>query len=212
LAVLLVTGTVLLAAGAAAHPMLPADAAGQLRMIGTTPYWRVIHMVMIAGSGLLIAGLWTRLYATGSGAWGALIPALVTIAAGLALNAYSIEFMERAGTAEAARYLRGDAGMVAEFAAGHTVAVGRARLGNAVVALGCLLLGWAEWQDPQRPRWVAALAWVASIGGLVGWVAFKPGTPGGLAAVALLSGWALATAVLAIRPAAAHSSPSGGTA
>lgn len=212
MAVLLLAGTVLLAAGAAVHPMLPADAEGQLRMIGATPYWRIIHLVMIAGSGLLIAGLWTRLYATGSGAWGALIPALVTIAAGLALNASNIEFMARAGTTEAARYLHGDAGIVNQFAAGHTAAIGRARVGNAVVALGCLLLGWAEWKDPQRPRWVAALAWMASVGGLVGWVAFDPGSPGALAAVALLSGWALATAVLAIRPVVAHSLPSGGTA
>jgi hypothetical protein len=212
LAVLLVAGTALLAAGAAAHPMLPAGAEGQLRMIGTTPHWRVIHLVMIAGSGLLIAGLWTRLYATESGAWETLIPALVTIAAGLALNAYSIEFMARAGTGEAARYLHGDIGIVSQFAAGHVAAIGRARLGNAVVALGCLLLGWAEWKDPQRPWWVAALAWLASVGGLVGWVAFEPGRPGALGAVALLAGWALATAVLAIRPAAAHSFPTGGTA
>jgi hypothetical protein len=209
---LLLAGTLLLAAGAAAHPMLPSDAEGQLRMIGATPHWRVIHLVMIAGSGLLIAGLWTRLYATGSGVWAALMPALVTIAAGLALNAYNIEFMARAGTADAAQYLHGDAGTVGQFAVGHAVAVGRARLGNAVVALGCLLLGWAEWKDPQRPRWIAALAWLASVGGLVGWVAFEPGSPGALAAVALLSGWAVATAVLAIRPAAGHSFPSGGTA
>jgi hypothetical protein len=212
LAVLLIAGTVLLAAGAAAHPMLPADAAAQLQMIGTTPHWRAIHLTMIAGSGLLIAGLWTRLYATGSGAWRALIPALLTIAAGLALNAYSIEFMARTGTAEAARYLRGDTGIVAEFAASHAVAAGRAHVGNVVVAVGCLLLGWAEWQDPQRPRWVAVLAWVASLGGLIGWLAFEAGSPGALAAVALLSGWALATAGLAFRPAAAHSLPSGGTA
>ena len=61
LAILLVAGAALLGAGAALHPMLTGDAAAQLRTIATTPYWRALHLAMLAGSGFIIAGVWVRL-------------------------------------------------------------------------------------------------------------------------------------------------------
>jgi hypothetical protein len=61
--------------------------------------------------------------------------------------------------------------------------------------LGAIALGWAEWQDVGRPRWLAALAWTAGVGGLVGVIFFDEASPLTLAAVALLSGWQVATAV-----------------
>jgi uncharacterized membrane protein YhaH (DUF805 family) len=74
-----------------------------------------------------------------------------------------------------------------------------ARFGNLIVALGALALGSAEWQDAARPRWLAALAWVAAAGGLVGVVFFDEASRLTLAAIALLSGWQVATAVRALR-------------
>jgi hypothetical protein len=201
LALLLLVGAVLLVAGAVAHPMLPTDPTAQLGVIERTPHWRAIHLIMMAGSGLVIAGMWTRLGAAVSEAPPALLAALVIIAAGLALNASNIEFMARVGTADASRYADGDAGVVRVFAVGHLAAVDRARLGNLLVAFGCLALGWTEWRDAARSRWFAMLAWVAGIGGLVGVAIFESGSPGQLTAVALFLAWSIATAVVAISPA-----------
>ena len=59
-AIALLVGTVLLGVGAAMHPMLMGDASAQLRLIAETAYFRPLHLVMLAGSGLLILGFWTR--------------------------------------------------------------------------------------------------------------------------------------------------------
>jgi hypothetical protein len=72
-----------------------------------------------------------------------------------------------------------------------------ARFGNFLVALGAGVLGWAEHRDASRPRWLAWLAWLAAAGGIVGVLFFSEASPVALAAVALLSAWQVATAVLA---------------
>jgi hypothetical protein len=199
MAVVLLAGTIMLGAGAVAHPMLPTDPQAQLGVMATTPYWRTIHHLMIAGSGLVIGGIWVRLYIDRSGLTGLLVLALTTVVIGLAFNAWNVEFMAGTGTADAARFASGDMSVVPSFALRHTAALGAARLGNALVVLGCLPLGWVEWRDPSRPVWIAVLAWLSSLGGLIGVTAFDPGSRGALAAVAFVSIWAAATAVLALR-------------
>lgn len=199
MAVVLLTGTIMLGAGAVAHPVLPADPKAQLGVMAATPYWRAIHDFMIAGSGLVIGGIWVRLYIDRSRLTGLLVVALTVVAVGLAFNAWSVEFMAGTGTADAARFATGDMSVVPSFASGHTTALGAARLGNALVVLGCLPLGWVEWRDPGRPAWMAVLAWLPSLGGIIGATAFHPGSRGALAAVAFVSVWAAATAVLALR-------------
>jgi hypothetical protein len=198
LAILLLTGTVLLGIGAVMHPMLPSDPEAQLGVMAATPYWRAIHVLMIAGSGLIIGGMWLRLYIDRSGLVTLLVVALAIVALGLAFNASSVEFMAHGGTADAARFAAGDISVVPEFASRHTRALGAARLGNALVVLGCVLLGWVEWRDPDRPIWTAGLAWLATFGGIIGVVAFDPGSRGALAGVALMAVWAAATALLVL--------------
>ena len=41
--------------------MLAGSAEAQLRTMADTPGWRTMHLLMLAGSGLLIAGIWVRL-------------------------------------------------------------------------------------------------------------------------------------------------------
>jgi hypothetical protein len=199
MAVVLLAGTILLGLGAAAHPMLPADPEAQLGVMAATPYWRAIHHFMIAGSGLVICGMWVRLYIDRSRLTGLLVLALTTIAVGLAFNAWNVEFMAGTGTIDAARFASGDMSVVPSFALRHTTALGAARLGNTLIVLGCLPLGWVEWRDPCRPVWIALLAWLASLCGIAGVTIFDPGSRGALAAVAFVSIWAAATAVLALR-------------
>jgi hypothetical protein len=199
MAVVLLAGTIMLGAGAVAHPMLPTDPQAQLGVMAATPYWRTIHHLMIAGSGLVIGGIWVRLYIDRSGLTGLLVLAVTTVVIGLAFNAWNVEFMAGTGTADAARFASGDMSVVPSFALRHTTALGAARLGNALVVLGCLPLGWVEWRDPSRPVWIAVLAWLSSLCGLIGVTALDPGSRGALAAVAFVSIWAAATAVLALR-------------
>jgi hypothetical protein len=199
LAVALLVGTLLLGVGAAVHPVLVGDAAAQLRLIGATPHWRTLHLVMLAGSALIAAGVWVRLVdRPAPGARDAAIAALALVAVGVCINALNIAYMAGAGWRMAGLFRQGQTEMSAVFEATHPIGLMAARFGNLVVALGALALGWAEWQDATRPRWLAALAWVAAVGGLVGVIFFDEASPLTLAAVALLSGWQVATAVRAL--------------
>jgi hypothetical protein len=199
----LLAGTVLLGIGAAAHPVLVGDAATQLRLIAATPYWRTIHLTMLAGSALIAAGVWVRVVDQGAtstrdAGWAAALAALALLALGVCINALNIAYMAGAGTHMAALFAGGNVDVATVFEATHPIGLMAARFGNFVVALGALALGWAEWQDPGRPRWLAALAWVAGAGGLAGAVFFDEASPLALAAVALISGWTVATAVRAV--------------
>jgi hypothetical protein len=204
LAAALLLGTLLLGVGAAFHPVLVGDAAAQLRLIAATPYWRPLHLVMLAGSALIAAGVWVRLVdspgpPSGRDAAGAAaIAALALVAVGVCINALNIAYMAGAGWQMAGLFRQGRTEMSALFEVTHPIGLMAARFGNLVVALGALALGWAEWHDGTRPRWLAALAWAAGIGGLVGVAFFDEASPLTLAAVALLSGWQVATAVRAL--------------
>lgn len=120
---------------------------------------------------------------------------LATIAIGLTINALNIAYMAGAGTHLAARFAAGDATMATLYEATHPIGLMAARFGNALVALGALALGAVEWHDDTRPRWLAFLAWLAGIGGIIGVAFFHESARPALAAVALLTGWQVATAV-----------------
>ncbi len=220
LAIALLLGMILLGYGAAVHPMLAGGPETQLRTIADTPHWRTMHLLMLAGSGLLIAGIWVRLVtdrtavgtqsppAVGTPFNAPLVAALALVALGLAINALNIGFMAGAGTHMAAEFAAGRTEVAPLFDATHPIGLVAARFGNFIVALGALALGWVESHDSSRPRWLAWLAWAAAAGGFFGVIFFNEASRIALAAVALLSGWELATAVLALRtPALSRQAP-----
>lgn len=197
LAIALLAGTALLGVGAVFHPMLAGDAAAQLQTIATTPYWRALHLTMLTGTGLVIAGVWVRLLADRAPS-SALVAALAIITVGIAVNGLDVAFMAGSGTRMAALFSTGHGEMVGIFDVTHPIGRMAARFGNFIVALGAAALGVVEWRDPARPRWLAWLAWIAAAGGFIG-VFFDEASLLILAAVALLSGWQVATAVLSLR-------------
>ena len=207
LAVALLLGMILLGLPAIVHPVLGGAAADQLRMIAETPYWRTMHLSMLAGSGLIIAGIWVRLVTDRSSGVvigsavvnGPLVAALGVIALGTAVNALNIGFMAGAGWHMAAEFAAGRTEIAPVFEGTHPIGLIAARFGNLIVSLGALGLGWAEWRDTTRPRWLAWLAWAAGVGGIIGVVFFNEASRIAVAAVALLMGWELATAVRALR-------------
>ena len=199
LAILLLLGTALLGAGAVFHPMLAGDAAAQLHTIAATPYWRTLHLVMLLGSGMVIAGVWVRLVTDRGVATPSLVAALTVIALGVALNALNIAFMAGSGWRAASLFSAGLTDAAWLFEATHPIGLMSARFGNFLVALGALMLGFIESREVASPRWLAGLAWVGAAGGFVGALVFDESSRVALAAVALLSGWQVATAVRALR-------------
>ena len=151
---------------------------------------------MLAGSGLVIAGVWVRLLSDRATP-APLVASLALISVGLALNALDIAFMAGAGTEMAARFASGQSEMQIVFDATHQIGLMSARFGNFIVALGAAVLGVVESRDVTQPRWMAWLAWLAAAGGLIGVLFFDEASRVALAAVALLSGWEVATAVRA---------------
>ncbi len=195
LAVILLVGTALLGVGAALHPILPSDLAGQLAVIAETGYWRAIHLVMLAGSALIMIGIWGQLFGEAPGMRLALAVVFAIIVCGLALNASNVAFMAQTGTGEAARYMQGHQEAAAGFARGHADSLTRARIGNALVALACVALAIIMRRDARHPLYMAVLAGVAAIGGLIGVVAFDPASRGTVTAVALFCVWAAVAGV-----------------
>ena len=174
--------------------MLSGDAAAQLTMIAASPHFRAIHLAMLSGSGLIMAGVWVRTLACRPGEGFRFGMAFGLIDLGLALNAYDISFMAGAGTRLAAAYATGGGTAAPIFDAMHDVGLMYARFGNFIVALGALLLGSAEL--PTR-RLAATLAWVAAAGGLIG-LASPESSLLILAPVALLSAWQVVTGFTAL--------------
>lgn len=204
LAVALLAGTALHGIGALLHPMLAGDGATQLRTIADMAHWRTLHLAMLAGSGLIVAGVWVRLVDDRAFVRPPLVAALALISTGVTINALNIAYMSGAGWHMAAQFAAGDASMVPLFDATHPIGLMAARFGNFIIALGALVLGWAEWHDAEPRKLDAVLAWIASLGGLVGAVFFHESSRIALAAIALLSAWQVVTALRAIGGRAAN--------
>jgi hypothetical protein len=194
LGLFLLGGTALLGVGAMLHPMLMGDASAQLTMIAGSSHFRAIHLAMLAGSGLIIAGVWVRTLACKPGEGFRFGMAFGLINLGLVLNAYDIAFMARAGTRLAEAYATGNGTAAPIFDSLHDVGLMYARFGNFIVALGAIMLGAAEL--PTR-RLSAVLAWAAAAGGVIG-LACPESSLLILAPVALLSAWQVVTGLGAL--------------
>ena len=199
LAIALLVGTLLLGGGALLHPMLPADVPGQLRMIASTWYFRPVHLAMLAGSALLIAGVWARGLLGRPPITPVLVMSLALICLGLSFNAIDIAFMGNAGWNMALRYQAGDVSMLGLFEALHRFGLTTARFGNCLVALGALVLAIVERQDRESPSWLEWLAWIAAVGGLLGVLCVPESSLLTLTAVSLIPVWCVGVAVWALR-------------
>jgi len=200
LAVALLVGTLLLAGGAAMHPILSGPGSMELGMIGGMPIWRIMHLCMLGGTGLIVAGIWVRLVGVPAGTPtnSAIVAALTMLTVGIAFDAINTTFMAGPAWRMASAFTAGDTSVAHQFELMHPVGLMAARFGNYLIALGALILGAAEWMTAGRPRWIAVLAWIAAAGGLVGVIFFDESRPEMLGAVSLLCGWQVGAAILAL--------------
>lgn len=165
---------------------------------------------MLGGTALIIAGIWVRvLLPSALSVRPVLIAALGIISAGMAIEGLNIAYMTGAGWMMAARFTAGDPGVAQIFDVTHPIGLVAARFGNLLVALGAIILGFAEWRDEHSSRPAAILAWGAALGGVIGVLFFNEASRATLAAVALLSGWQVLTALRALRDRPAAGDPSG---
>jgi hypothetical protein len=206
LAVLLLAGVALLSAGAAIHPVLVNDGARDLELIAGSEHFRALHLAMLAGSGLIIAGIWIRALPPRRSSM-AVLAVLGVLALGLAINGLNIAYMAGSGAHLAEMFRSGRADALTLFEVTHPIGLMYARFGNFVVAIGALALGFVEREDDESPSWLAWLAWLTAAGGLFGVFFFHESSRMALAAVSLLCVWAVATAALTLRGAPAPAGP-----
>jgi hypothetical protein len=164
------------------------------------PIWRIMHLCMLGGTGLIAAGIWVRLIGVPASTPtnSAVVAALTLITLGIGLDAVNTTFMAGPAWRMAQAFTAGDTTITRQFEIMHPVGLMTARLGNYLIALGALILGAAEWMTTGRPRWIAVLAWIAAAGGLVGVIFFDETRPEMLGAVSLLCGWQVGAAILAL--------------
>jgi hypothetical protein len=200
LAVALLVGTLLLAGGAAMHPILSGSGSMELGMIGGMPIWRIMHLCMLGGTGLIVAGIWVRLVGVPASTPtnSAVAAALTMLTVGIAFDAINTTFMAGPAWRMASAFTAGDTSVARQFELMHPIGLMAARFGNYLIALGALILGAAEWMTVGRPRWIAVLAWIAAAGGLVGVIFFDETRQEMLGAVSLLCGWQVGAAILAL--------------
>ena len=112
---------------------------------------------------------------------------------GLCFNAIDIAFMGSAGVQLASLAQAGNAEVGTLFDSLHRVGLMTARFGNCLVALGAIVLSWVERQENMR--WPSRLAAVAGFAGLFCAICFQEASLLILAAVTLMPGWQVATAL-----------------
>ncbi len=201
----LLGGALLLAAAGVSHPVLTGDGAAQLALIAATPAWRMVHLTLLLGIALVVAGLSgvAGRHVAGPGGQPARA-ALVLAVLGYGALAVNVAFMTGAGAALADAYARSDPGLTATqavfvFDMLHPFGLVVQRFGALVVGLSTCALGWAAVTGEVFPRW---LGWVGVAAGTLGAVTALGSNENArqvLAGVVLATVWQAALAVLLLR-------------
>ncbi|HSB52855.1 MAG TPA: hypothetical protein VLD58_00790, partial [Gemmatimonadales bacterium] len=193
LACLLLIGSLLLIVCSALHPLLPLNGVGDLTMIAAMARWRWIHLGLLYGTGMIIAGIWVRwMIAPGEQRQG-LAVAFSVLVIGEALNGVNIGFMAGAGTEFARLYAAGtDLSQI--YQAQHLAAVMSGKLGGFLVSIAAGLIAAATARSGTEPRWMVGLALLACGAGLAGNLFAPPGHPLMLTSVGLMAVWQVGAA------------------
>lgn len=203
----LLTGAALVVVAGLRHPLLGGGGPGQLAIVAATAGWRAIHLALIAGEVLLVAGvIGLALSQADTGGAGATRGGALLFALGIGLALIQILFMGGAATALATAYVRAEPGLAATQAAFtydmlHPFAQLAGRAGEFTVGLGVAVLGWGVAAGRRLPRWLGA-AGVAAGCGCAAWAVVTPEHASMLmAGMGLVAAWAVACGgVLFARP------------
>lgn len=198
LALLLLLGTALLLGAGAMHPILPLTGPGDLALIGSMAHWRVVHLALLYGTGLCVAGIWARWLTANALERPSLAAAFMLFAIGMTLNGINIAFMTGAGTHFATLYAQG-LPIAETYQALHLFAVNTGRLGGFMVSLAAGIIALSTRSGGQDPTLLIAVAGAAAVGGLLGNLLAPAGHPLMLASVGIMGGWQAVTAIRILR-------------
>jgi hypothetical protein len=202
----LLVGGALLAVAGARHPLASGDGPAQLTTISATAGWRAIHLALLLGQVLVVAGVIgvALRHAESAGAAAARGGALLfTFGVGVAL--IQILFMGGAAAALAAAYARGEPGLTATQAAFmfdmfHPLAQLAGRAGEFAIGLGAATLGWGVVRGRRLPRGLG-VAGVAAGAACSLWAVVTPeDAPLLMAGVGVVTAWAAACGVALLLP------------
>lgn len=194
----LLAGALFVAVAGLCHPMLSGDGPAQLETIVATSAWRAVHLALIAGEILLVAGVagFAIRHADSPGAGAARAGALL-FAFGVALALIQIMFMVGAASALAGAYARGYPGIAATQAVFmydmfHPFAQVAGRAGEFALGLALATLGWGTLSGGILPRWLGYGGVAAGVLCALWAVGVRESDPGLMAGVGLVTVWALA--------------------
>lgn len=190
----LLVGSLLLLVCAALHPVLPLTGPADLALIAAMPHWRLIHLGLLYGTWLIIAGVWARWLSASGAERAGLGVGFVVLGLGQALNGVNIAYMTAAGTEFAAWFQQGRA-VALLYQATHAAAVAAGRLGGFLVAIAAAVIVATTAPTAVESRWRVGLAWLAAGAGLAGNLFAPPGHPLMLASIGVLAIWQVTVAV-----------------
>lgn len=191
----LLLGAVCVAGSGLRHPLLVGDGPAQLATIGAEPLWHMIHLALIVGEVLLVAGVMgVALECSAAGRGGPGWAGAVVFALGVGLALTQIFFMGGAAMSLAAAYARGEPGLAATQAVFtydmlHPSAQLAGRGGEFAMGLGLAVLGWGVAAVPSY-RWLG-IGGVGAGGACAAWALATPErAPMLMAGVGLVTIWA----------------------
>jgi len=198
----LLAGALLVTVVGLCHPMLTGDGPAQLATIAATSAWRAVHLALIAGEILLVAGVagFALRHAdtpcAGTTRAGALLFAL-----GVALALIQILFMVGAASALAAAYVRAYPGIAATQAVFmydmlHPFAQVAGRAGESALGLALATVGWGTVNGGVLPRWLGYGGVAAGVLCALWAVGVPESDPRLMAGVGLVTLWALASGLV----------------
>jgi len=198
LALLLLAGSLMLLVAGAMHPILPLTPEADLALIAAMPHWHAIHVALLYGTGLVVAGIWARWLAADPAVRPGLAVGSALFGLGEVLNGVTISYMTGAGTLLAQLQATGT-DVRTLYQATHLPVVMAGRLGGFLVSLAAGVIATATGWQPEEPRWLVGLAWFACGAGVLGNLFAPPGHPLMLTSIAVMTVWQLFTAVRLLR-------------
>jgi hypothetical protein len=165
----LLAGAVLVGSAGARHPLLEGDGATQLATIAAAASWRGIHLSLVFGVMLVVAGLAGVALQHGETAGSAAARAGILLAVlGYGTMLVGVLVMTGSATKLAATFAAARPGLAATDAVFvydmiRPFAAMALRSGEFAIGLSTWALGWAVWDGRIFPRWLGMFGVVAGV-------------------------------------------------
>ncbi|HEX9703715.1 MAG TPA: hypothetical protein VGA20_00520 [Gemmatimonadales bacterium] len=196
----LLAGALLVGVAGVRHPLLQGDGAAQLATIAATPGWRGIHLSLVFGIVLVVAGLVGVALKHGETAGSAAARAGILLGVlGYGTALVGVLVMSGSATRLAAAYMAAQPGLAATEAVFfydmiRPFAAMALRVGEFGIGLSMWSFGWAVWDGRVLPRWLGMVGVLAGVACTVWAVVVNEEAARLMGGLALVTVWQLAVA------------------